>query len=115
MNTHPGIDAEEVRISRQVSIGTDSRIVARNVSVGEGVSIGDGVRISAGRVFIGDGCRIGEASRIVSPDLVIGDRTSIGRGLEAELNESYRVGAAATSTGRCGSLDRRSALASICG
>jgi acetyltransferase-like isoleucine patch superfamily enzyme len=85
------IEASKATIADDVSIGENSSIRGEEVILRPGVRIGDRVEIVCDSLDIGPGCTIGSDSTILCPQISFGERCSIGAGVQAELNQYFRL------------------------
>lgn len=85
------IEASKAKIADDVSIGKNSIIRGEEVILRQGVRIGDRVEIVCDSLDIGPGCTIGSDSSILCPQISFDERCSIGPGVEAEVNQYFRL------------------------
>jgi acetyltransferase-like isoleucine patch superfamily enzyme len=85
------IEASRATIADDVSVGEDSIIRGEEVILRPGVRIGDRVEIVCDSLDIGPGCTIGADTTILCPQVSLAEACSIGPGVEAEMNQYFRL------------------------
>lgn len=86
------IEADEVQIGKNVSIGENSIIKADKVIIGDDVKIADNVIITCDELDIGNNSSIGPNSSILAPIIKMDEKCRIGNTFSASLNQYFKMG-----------------------